>query len=1104
MPVRKTFDFSFMTNNKPGDEEPGGGHLLRNNDPGNFVNLPSFPRNAPTPVNNLQLPLPIAQPAQSIWDKLKKFDMRGIGNSLGQEIGQGVNGIAHGISQAGMFNNTGSTNLLLKNTLPGMSDIGKQQQATQQAQQNYLTAHPVSGIGGMIGEQLPQLPLWLGGEGLVGAAGKGLTKLAPSLLPFAEKVGTKLPGIVKGGLKDAATFGSIVAPVQTMQQGTGFNGFLQNEKQLPGVLLGGIGLRGAGKLVSKGVDATRSFLKPLGVPSAPIQSTPLRTLPESAPAEITTQPQVNNLASPLSRTVETPGVAQPQPNIGPVQDPINRDILSRFKTRADQGTPGQAIPPVETGVPQPLNNANPVLNERRFAQNVRDSSVAPDVVKSNLDTNQLTYEPITNKATFDKATATVDENPIKAMEQYNAPSKGVSADDVALGEALITKAIKSGDNVGANQLIADLAEKLTQAGQAVQAASIFKRLSPEGMLLYANRVVNTVNKNLVERLGTKATKVEITPEDSKFIMETMQRVQTLPDGAEKDIAMAQVKKLIGEKVPSTLSDKVMALQRISLLLNPKTMVRNVVGNTIFGMVDNVSNAIATPIDKLTSKLLGTPRTTALPSVTGQLKSMGEGLKVANRDSKMSVDTYNDKTQYEFSGKKNFTGTDPLNKTLNWLDNKTIRGLKYGDVPFHKAALDDSLRQQMKLAGVDKPTAAMIDQAQKTADQRTYQDVNAMTDAFKMVQKSLNKISSAVHLGNENFGLGNLVMPFVKTPANILKRALEYSPLGITDALKEATKLGKGTFDQKVFVDSISRSVTGTALIMVGYDLAKRGIITGSGNKDKDVASFERGLGKNDYAFKFGNNFYTYDWAQPASMALAIGADIQIKGQDRKQAQNVVVDAVKSGGETLFKQSVLQGITRFMSGYSPMDNLATAALNGPNQFIPTLGKQISQMLDPTQRSTYSPTNLGTEGNLLKARTPGLTNSLEPKINTSGETMQNFQGKNNLFNIFVNPGSATTFTPNKVQSEILRLYDATGDKAIFPNVAPKSFSDNGQSITLTPQETTKFQQTMGKNAQDYMSSIADSSTTDAAKVKELTKVVQQSYIAAKEELLRNRSK
>jgi len=113
----------------------------------------------------------------------------------------------------------------------------------------------------MIGEQIPQIPLWVAGEGALGLAGKGIGKLSPTLASTAEKVGSKLPGFVKGGLMDAGTYGGIVAPVETIRQGGGLQDLLDKEKQLPGVLLGGTLARGAFKGIGEGTKLGRDVMR---------------------------------------------------------------------------------------------------------------------------------------------------------------------------------------------------------------------------------------------------------------------------------------------------------------------------------------------------------------------------------------------------------------------------------------------------------------------------------------------------------------------------------------------------------------------------------------------------------------------------------------------------------------------------------------------------------------------------------------------------------------------------------------------------------------------------------------------------------------------------
>ena len=47
----------------------------------------------------------------------------------------------------------------------------------------------------------------------------------------------------------------------------------------------------------------------------------------------------------------------------------------------------------------------------------------------------------------------------------------------------------------------------------------------------------------------------------------------------------------------------------------------------------------------------------------------------------------------------------------------------------------------------------------------------------LIKKALNKISSYV-TQTEDFGLGDLALKYPRTPANILARAIDYSPIGV--------------------------------------------------------------------------------------------------------------------------------------------------------------------------------------------------------------------------------------------------------------------------------------------------------------------------------------
>lgn len=72
---------------------------------------------------------------------------------------------------------------------------------------------------------------------------------------------------------------------------------------------------------------------------------------------------------------------------------------------------------------------------------------------------------------------------------------------------------------------------------------------------------------------------------------------------------------------------------------------------------------------------------------------------------------------------------------------------------------------------------------------------------------------------------------------------------------------------------MAKATTGTLAILLGIGLYNKGIITGPEDEDPDKAAFQKQQGWLPYAVKFGDNYYTYDWAQPGSMGLVLGSTI---------------------------------------------------------------------------------------------------------------------------------------------------------------------------------------------------------------------------------------
>ncbi len=69
---------------------------------------------------------------------------------------------------------------------------------------------------------------------------------------------------------------------------------------------------------------------------------------------------------------------------------------------------------------------------------------------------------------------------------------------------------------------------------------------------------------------------------------------------------------------------------------------------------------------------------------------------------------------------------------------------------------------------------MIDIATQTALEKTWQDDNVIT-------RSASKMKNALNFG-QDFGLGSMIVPFVKTPSNIAKAIVDFSPAGFAKAI----------------------------------------------------------------------------------------------------------------------------------------------------------------------------------------------------------------------------------------------------------------------------------------------------------------------------------
>jgi len=739
------------------------------------------------------------------------------------------------------------------------------------------------------------------------------------------------------------------------------------------------------------------------------------------------------------------------------------------------------------------------------------------------------YDKVTNKSSLEKAMNRLEQDGRSEVDKwFNKKSEDASDVDVAEGWILLKQyqdKIAKTDNLiekeEMNRSMVEVAKKMreigTKSGQAVQAFNIMNRLTPEGMVYYAQSELDEAFEKMSKYktkkwIDANKEKFALTSEETEFIMNTMQEVVKMKDGYDKRVKLAEIQKVMTDKIPPEAGEGMKAWMRISMLFNPKTQVRNVLGNAIVTPVNAVSDFFASKIDKVVSKKTGV-RTTGTLNLKNYGKGVKEGLYQSYNDFKKGINTRNiEGNRFEISQGKSFNDNSKIGKRLNQVDSMLSFLLDAGDRGFYEGAFVNSLNNQMILNNVTEPTQDMIDIATQEALSRTWQDNNNYTKFVMQTRNGLNMI----HLpGKKGYGLGDVLIPFAKTPANLTKAIVDYSPVGLVNALVEGKKLknvlSNGQYDAKLqhkFVQDLGKAVAGTMLYVIGYALANAGVISGESDEDKDTRNFmKNALGTNSYSIKIGNKSFTYDWAQPIAAPLSIMANYTQKKKQNADASKLenLISSLDVAGNILLEQSFLESINTVLSND---DGVATgiqeAMLELPSRAVPTFFKQITDLVDGTQRQTFEYDKpLKTAVNKVMAKVPGLSNTLSASVDTMGREIQKYGGKNNLFNVFVNPANVSSENISKSGQEIYRIYKETGDKTVMPRTVDYYINNKGEKIVLTNKQREEYQKISGQIIEENIEKLLNDSNyqklSDKEKAEVISNIVNYSYNKAKQDIL-----
>lgn len=748
------------------------------------------------------------------------------------------------------------------------------------------------------------------------------------------------------------------------------------------------------------------------------------------------------------------------------------------------------------------------------------------------------YEVISDKKAQEYAERIIDkEGYDKADELFTNAVNGDQVLDkktLVLGEYLYMEAAKAGDVKNAMRYAADVAAAATRAGQVVQAMRVLKKATPTGKLYYLNRMVDTMNKNIVDNGGDP---IQIDEGLARKLLEAENIKDQKEQGKAVDETIDEIEQNIADQIPATAWDKWNAWRYLSMLGNIRTQVRNIVGNAAFMPLVATKNLLAAGMEKAFIRNGGRTKSAFFTKTNVGKRLMEFGKK----DFETVVDEIQGGGKYNQSSSIEEKRTIFKSKAIEGWRKLTNKAMDKGDEIFSKHHYARALAGYLYANHLDydkitrntpqaqevlnKARAYAILEAQKA----TFRDANQLAAFINKTKRNLLKKAQTAETKGAKVGwyagtaIAEGIMPFTKTPIDILARGVEYSPIGLIKGIKEAVyDVKKGNKTAAEAIDTLSAGLTGTGIFALGYFLQSLGLLAGALDDDKE-SKYKKDRGAQGFAIHIGDKYYTIDWLAPFSLPLFTGAAVAETVENGDEVSfATLADVFSTISEPMLEMSMLQGVNSALSNgqYSSdskivsfMTNQITGYLSQAN---PTILGQIARAVDDTSRNAYyyDPNYKGfvqtgkVFGDKQIAKIPFASKALTSRIDLWGNKQENTGGSffGRLAYNMLSPGYYSEESNDPVDVALTKLYEETEDTAVLPSKPSKTVTNNKTDYKMNAKQYEEYcivkGQTAHKEIQTFINSAEYKKMSNEDRVDVLEHLYKYSTYKAQKNLLEDK--
>lgn len=383
--------------------------------------------------------------------------------------------------------------------------------------------------------------------------------------------------------------------------------------------------------------------------------------------------------------------------------------------------------------------------------------------------------------------------------------------------------------------------------------------------------------------------------------------------------------------------------------------------------------------------------------------------------------------------------------------------------------------------------------------------------YNTFTNELGKTGQAFQKAVRQIPGAKLVLPFIRTPTNIVKYTFARTPLAyMSSAIRADLKAGGARAAQ-----AHARVALGSMIMLYTADMATEGTVTGRGPEDFRMRKIQMQEGWQPYSVKVGGRYYQYSRTDPIGMMMGLGADIAelTTNANDEESEMMATAAVLALANNLANKTYMSGIYDFIGAMDPSN-----PTNDPGKYIQQFAggmvpfssfiRNVAGTVDPILRETRGAVTTETgeddavatyfETLLASVRTkiPGMGSDLPPRRDLFGKPIDRSSGIGWAYDL-ISPIASRADKPDPITRVLI-------ENKVPVSAPPRVIS----GVRLNAEEYSEFTRIAGESLQERLGALVKnpqfkrlSGGPDGMKSELIMDVVRGSRDIARAQMLRD---